>query len=417
MVARSRQVPGKEVTMVDSTSVRFTQALAPYRQGLWQAFLDLGYTPLSAGNLLRLAAHLSRWLDEHGERLESLSPALIESFLNARREAGYTHFRSVRAVAPILSYLEEAGVVSRIVPVRELTAREQLIRRYHEYLRRERGLTEGRARAYCDTARRFLQASLDPDDVAEAELRLNASHVTAFLLEATSRYATGMVANVASALRSVLRYLYLEGRLAVDLSGAVPATTGSRRGGLPKALERGEMRRLLRTCDRRRHVGRRNYAVLLLMTRLGLRAGEVAALELDDIDWRHGEFRVRGKGNRHERLPLPGDVGAAIAAYLRRSRLASVDRHLLLTVRAPARALSAMAIKAIANTALTRAGLPTGSHRLRHTAATQMLAAGASLDEIAQVLRHRSHATTAIYAKVNRSALITVARPWPGAVS
>lgn len=403
--------------MVDPFSVRFTEALAPYQQGLWETFLDLGYTPLSACNLLRLAAHLSRWLDEQGIALESLSPPLIESFIEARRKASYTHFRSARAVASILRYLEAAGVVSLVAPAPESTALERLILSYHEYLCKERGLTEARARVYCDTAQRFLHVCLGLDQVVDVDLKVTAGQVTAFVLEAAPRYSKGTVANIATALRSVLRYLYLDGRLAVDLTGAVPVTTGSRRGGLPKALDASEVRRLLRTCDRRRHVGRRNYAVLLLMVRMGLRAGEVAALQLDDIDWRRGEFRVRGKGDHHERLPLPADVGEAVAAYLRKSRPQITDRQAMLTVRAPLRALSSMAVKAVVNTALARAGLPTGSHRLRHTAATQMLAAGGSLDEIAQVLRHQNHATTTIYTKVDRSALITVARPWPGAVS
>lgn len=403
--------------MINPYSVRLTESFAPHRQGLWEALLDLGYTPLSALNLLRLAAHLSRWLDEQGKPLKSLSPALLESFIEARRRSGYTHFRSTRAVAPILSYLEGAGVASFACPATEPTALGQLLRNYHEYLRSERGITEARARAYCDTARRFLHASLGPDHRIDTELKVSAGQLTAFLLEAASCYSRGTVANIATALRSMLRYLYLEGHLGADLSGAIPATTGSRRSGLPKALDAGEVRRLLRSCDRRCHLGRRNYAVLMLMVRLGLRAGEVAALELDDIDWHRGEFRVRGKGDCHERLPLPADVGDAVANYLCRSRPQVADRHVVMTVRAPIRALSSAAVHAIANTALVRAALPTGSHRLRHTAATQMLAAGASLDEIAQVLRHRSHATTALYAKVDRSALLSVARPWPGAVS
>ncbi len=402
--------------MIDPSSVRFTKTLAVHRKGLWNALLDCGYAPLSAGNLLRLAAHLGRWLEEQGEPLESLSPDLLESFLDARRRAGYTQFLTARALAPILRYLEAAGVVTLRLATRDSSAFEPLVQAYHEYLQRERGLTEVRARVYGDTAQRFLRSCLGSAG-SEAELKVCASQVTAFILAAAARYRMGTVANIATALRSLLRYLYLAGRLAVDLTGAVPATTGSRRNGLPKALATGEVRRLLRTCDRRRHVGRRNYAVLLLMLRLGLRASEVAALELDDIDWRAGTFRVRGKGNRHERLPLPTDVGEAVAAYLRNSRPPLTDRHVVLTSRAPTRALPSSGIQAIVNTALTRAGLPTGSHRLRHTAATQLLAAGASLDAIAQVLRHQSHATTAIYAKVERSALIRVARPWPGALS
>jgi site-specific recombinase XerD len=310
-----------------------------------------------------------------------------------------------------------AGVVSYAVAPTEWTALDRLIRTYHEYLQRDRCLTAARARAYCDVARRFLRAHLGQQHTDEAALSVSASDVTEFLLEAASRCANGTVANIATALRSLLRYMHLEGHLSMDLRGAVPVTTGARRGGLPKGLNSHEVRRLLRTCDRRRAVGRRDYAVLLLMVRLGMRRGEVAALELDDIDWHHGELRVRGKGNRHERLPLPADVGEAIATYLRRSRPQTTSRHVMLTVRAPTRALSAVAVAAVVDTALARAGLPTGSHRLRHTAATQMLAAGASLDEIAQVLRHQSHSTTAIYAKVDRSALTAVVRPWPGAVS
>ena len=263
-------------------------------------------------------------------------------------------------------------------------------------------------------ARRFLAARCG--QASEPVIELDASDVTSFVLEVSSRYSTGASKHIVTVLRSLLRYLYLEGRLAVDLTGAVPAVAGWRLQSLPKALDAHEVRRLLRACDRRRHVGRRDYAVLLLMVRLGLRQGEVAALELDDIDWRAGEFLVRGKGRSEERLPLPGDVGEALVRYLRTSRPPTSARALFLSVRAPHRALTPCAIGALACRALARAALPaTNAHRLRHTAATGMLRAGASLDEVAQVLRHRSHDTTAIYAKVERRALRTVVRPWPGA--
>jgi integrase/recombinase XerD len=179
-----------------------------------------------------------------------------------------------------------------------------------------------------------------------------------------------------------------------------------------------EVARLLASCDRRRTFGRRDYAVLSLLARLGLRAGEVASLELGDIDWRAGEIVVRGKGRRKERLPLPVDVGDALAAWLRRGRRRCGCPAVFTTVRAPHRLLSSGGVSAIVRAACARAGLPeSNAHRLRHTAATEMLRAGAGLAEVGQVLRHTSMLTTAIYAKVDRDGLRTLALPWPGAGS
>ncbi len=175
--------------------------------------------------------------------------------------------------------------------------------------------------------------------------------------------------------------------------------------------------RLLASCDRRRAVGRRDYAILLLLSRLGLRAGEIAALRLEDVDWRAGELLVRGKGDRHERLPLPADVGAAIVSYLQHRGRQEV-RELFVRVNAPHGALRSSAVRAVVHDACVRAGIePVGSHRLRHTAATAMLRAGASLPEIAEVLRHRRLETTTIYAKVDRAALRELAPAWPGGAS
>jgi site-specific recombinase XerD len=186
--------------------------------------------------------------------------------------------------------------------------------------------------------------------------------------------------------------------------------------GLPRGLARGQVAALLASCDRRRATGRRDYAILVLLARLGLRAAEIAALRLDDIDWRAGEIVVRGKGRTEERLPLPCDVGEAIAAYLRRDRPRRPEREVFLRASAPLRGLAPEGVSEVVRAASERAGLGSfGAHRLRHTAGTEMLRAGASLPEVAQVLRHRSVATTAIYAKVDHLALRELAMPWPGA--
>lgn len=404
--------------MVDRSIVRFSGPLAVHSEALRRALLERGYAPLSATNLLRLAAHLSRWLEAHALCLEQLSTERIAEFLAARRAEGYSSFFTARALAPILRYLEPAGLVSlSAAAVIQNGAADRLMCSYTQYLQRERCLTTGCVQSYSAIARAFLRWRFGEAQAIDIAA-LKADEVSSFALYAAGRYRIGSAKYVVTALRSFLRYLYLQGQVAVDLRGALPAVAGRRLTGLPKALTASQVRRLLHACDRRRHVGRRDYAVLLLLARLGLRAGEVSALELEDVDWRRGEILVHGKGRRSERLPLPADVGAALASYLRLSRPITGTRRLFLCVRAPHGPLNRTAVTALVRYACTRADLPAvGAHRLRHTAATEMLRAGSSLDEIAQVLRHRSHDTTAIYAKVDRTALRAVVWPWPGTTS
>lgn len=400
--------------MVDRTIVHFSGPLAVHSEALRCALLARGYAPTSASNLLRLAAHLSRWLEAQGLGIEEFSAARIAEFLAVRRET-YSHFVTQRALAPILLYFENAGLVSRsAMIVAPSGAADQLLSSYTQYLQRERCLTAGCVQRYSAIARQFLRWRFGEDQVIDIA-SLEASEVTSFALYASARYSIGMAKFVVTSLRSFLRHLYLQGQVAVDLRGALPAVAGWRLTGLPKALTAAHVHRLLRVCDRRRHVGRRDYAVLLLLARLGLRAGEVSALELEDVDWGHGEILVRGKGKRKERLPLPSDIGSALASYLRLSRPKTHSRRLFLCVRAPHGPLNRTAVTALVRHACARADLPiVGAHRLRHTAATEMLRAGGSLDEIAQVLRHRSFDTTAIYIKVDRNALRALARRWPG---
>jgi integrase/recombinase XerD len=212
----------------------------------------------------------------------------------------------------------------------------------------------------------------------------------------------------------LLAYLHVTGLVAAPLRWAVPGVADLRGRSLPRALEPEAVAALLASCDRRRTVGRRDYAIVFLLVRLGLRAGEVAPMRLGDIDWRAGEILVRGKGGRQDRLPLPTDVGAALASYLqRRPRIES--RAVFIRMQAPVGPLTRRGVSGVVTGACARAGVPpAGAHRLRHTAATQMLRAGCSLPEIAQVLRHQQLRTTAVYAKVDHAALRTLALPWPG---
>lgn len=400
--------------MVDPSSVQISGPLAVHALGLWSELRARGYTALSSRNVLRLMAHLSRWLDSQGLEPAELSGERVGVFCAARRRAGYTGFLTPRALRPILHYLRGAGGVSLPeAPRRERTPLDDILEPYVQYLRHERALTARVVERYAFVVREFLSTRFaeDPIDLAA----LTANDLTAEVLRESRRYGTSRTKFTVTALRSFLRYTYVKGVLAVDLTGAIPSVAGWRLAGLPRALDARQVRELLRGCDRRTHAGRRNHAMLLLMVRLGLRRGEVAALALDDVDWQQGELVVRGKGRREDRLPLPEDVGRALAAYLRSSRPRIDCRNVFLRRCAPLGALCPAAITAIAASCFAHAGLPqAGAHCLRHTAATEMLRRGGSLDEIAQVLRHKSHDTTAIYAKVDRMALRAVAQPWPG---
>jgi integrase/recombinase XerD len=218
-----------------------------------------------------------------------------------------------------------------------------------------------------------------------------------------------------AALRSFLRFCFVEGLVALDLAPAALAVTGRRRSSLPRGISQQDAAALLGSCDRRSALGRRDYAMILMLLRLGLRRGEVASLKLDDIDWRAGELLVHGKGAREDRLPLPADVGEAIAGYLQRGRPRGEHREVFLRARAPFEPIVSGTVSSTVRRACRRAGIAeVGAHRLRHTVACEMVAAGVPLVEIAQVLRHHSLQSTAVYARVDVEQLRLLAAPWPG---
>lgn len=380
--------------------VRITGPLTCYADGFRTELTALGYTDLSLANQLRVVADLSRWLQARHISVEQIDRDSISAFLTKRRRS-HTHFVSERALAPLLRHLEAVGAV-KVAPVDE-PRRSELLHDYERYLVEERAVTPKRRDLCLGIAEEFL-------DGRRVE-RLAAADVTRFVSRHAGRPG---LSGWLSGLRSALRFLFASSKTETNLVYAVPSSPHWSQRALPKALEPGELAAVLATCDRRTAVGRRDHAVLLLLSRLGLRAGEVAALQFDDLDWKAGEIVIRGKGRALSRLPLPVDVGQSVAAYLRRGRRNRTTRSVFVTCRAPYGSLTSGAVIGIATTALRGGGVHSGgAHRLRHTAATQMLRRGASLTEIAQVLRHRHVNTTAIYAKVDRDSLRALARAWP----
>ncbi len=401
--------------MMGPSDVRMFGPLVPYAAGFYAELISLGYRPWPAIFQVRFMAHVSRWLDGHGLSSGEFTPERAMQFLAARRRAGYAHRLSSHALTRLVAYLRRLQVVPES-PQIPRSAIDRLVDQYCEFLVRERGLAPRSLLLYRPMAHRFLSAQY-PSGKPRLE-RLTAEDVARFVVMSCRTRPISYAKLVVATLRSLLRFLYVRGYTSEALTVAVPAVASWRLASLPRPVAAEWVPRLLQTCDRRTSAGRRAYAVLLIVSRLGLRASEVAGLELGDIDWRAGEITVRGKGQRQEKLPLPPDVGRAIAEYVRRDRPRVPSRALFVRRFAPLTGFGRTLVSALVRQACASAGIPQfGAHRLRHTLATEMLRQGASLSSIAQVLRHRSVQSTSIYAKVDRTALRSLAQPWPGGES
>jgi site-specific recombinase XerD len=323
----------------------------------------------------------------------------------------------VAALGQFLDFLRRHAVISaeKIPPLR-LTPVEQATQAFESYLSGERALTRATCVIYVPFIRRFLGDRFGTGPVTLA--RLCACDVVRFVQRQAPRLHLKRAKLLTSALRSFLRYARYRGEVTLDLAAAVPPVANWSMTSIPRAIPADRVRKLLASISRRTALGRRDYAIVLLLARLGLRSSEVAFLELDDIDWNAGYVSVRGKGGQRAALPLPADVGAAIVAYLRYGRPHTTSRRVFLRARAPICGfLGPSAVGSLVRHTLERAGIdaPTkGAHQFRHALATQMLRKGASLSEIGEVLRHRSPETTRIYVKVDLEALRTLALPWPG---
>jgi integrase/recombinase XerD len=390
--------------------VLMTGPLAPFADAYRLALAERGYTPRTTVNQLRQVGRLSRWLEASGLPARELSGERVDEFLAFQRASGL--FRACWSRPGLLCLLEVLrglGVVPALEPARAGSPNEVLLARFERYLLGERALAAGTACGYVGHARRFL-GGLSPAGLAG----VTAAEVTQAVLRESAAVSVSAAQFFVAGLRAFLRFCFAEGLAELDLSRAALPVTGRRRSSLPRGITRADARALLDCCDRRSALGRRDYAMIVTLLRLGLRASEVAGLRLDDIDWRTGELVVRGKGARQDRPPLPDDVGKAIASYLERGRPAGGRREVFLRARAPFGSIAAGTVSSTVRRACRRAGVAEiGAHRLRHTAACEMVSAGVPLVQIAQVLRHRSLQTAAIYGRVDLDRLRLLAAPWP----
>jgi site-specific recombinase XerD len=385
--------------------------LAPFADAYGAELRGRGYTPLTTVNELRQIGRLSGWLEAGGLAAGDLSGERVEEFLVWQRAGGrHRGGWSRPGLVCLLEVLRELGVLAAEEPAGAGSPTDLLLASFERYLLTERGLVAGTVVGYVTHARRFL-GGLGSDGLPG----LSAGEVTgAVLRHAESGVSVSATQNFVSGLRAFLRFCFVEGLLEGDLSQAALLVRGRRRSCLPRGISRADARALLAACDRRSALGRRDHALIILLLRLGLRRGEVAALTLDDIDWRAGELVVHGKGGREDRMPLPADVGAAIAGYLRRGRPASDHREVFLRARAPYGPIACGTVASTVRRACRRAGIAEiGSHRLRHTMACEMVAAHVPVGRIGQVLRHQSLQSTAIYARVDIEGLRALAQPWP----
>jgi integrase/recombinase XerD len=390
--------------------VKVRGSLAGHADGFEVELRRLGFTPLSIMGQLRLMAHLSRWLDVERVGVADLSVERVESFLRARRSTRAALF-SRKALSPLLGWLAVCGVIPEEAS-RPAARRDPLVLDQFElYLLAERRLQSRTAAAHVARARRFMVGYCPPDGVAA----LTAADVTRALLEEGANRRPVSVKKFGYTLRAFLRFCFLTGLVDRDLTGATLVVRSPQPSLLPVGVSPADVETLLGACDRETALGRREYAVIVLLARLGLRAGEVAGLRMEDIDWHLGEILIRGKGAKDERLPLPAEVGEAVADYLVHARPAdTVHKEVFCTARAPRRRLTSPAIWAIVQRACDRGGIQRfGPHRLRHSLGEAMVAAEVPLAAIGQVLRHENPLTTAGYARVDVAGLRSLALSWP----
>jgi integrase/recombinase XerD len=389
----------------------------PLLKGFAQALADAGYSTIIARKHLRAAEHLIYWIYRRGIPACKLNEQWLARFgrhLSRCRCRHYAHAdqrRVVHAAHLFLTYVRDARITNHrsIQPSNDESA---LVSRFCHWMRQQRGTRDGTLHNYRIHIRELLKR------LGEEPCRFDARRLRAFVLEKSRSCTRGTVQNCVHALRMFLRFLIAEGQCTVGLDGAIPTVAHWRLASLPRYLPPKDVECLIASCNRTSAVGRRDRAILLLLARLGLRAGDIVHLRLSDIDWKGASIQVCGKGSRHARLPLTQEVGQAIVAYLQKGRPRSESDTLFIRCRPPFCAFrSSVAISDVVDRALRRAGVVRPSrgaaHLLRHSLATSLLQQGTSLEDIGSILRHSSSETTQIYAKVDIASLRQIAQPWP----
>ena len=375
-----------------------------------------GYKTSTAKHKIRIISDLSHWLDQQGLSDKDLDETTLNEFLLYRGRRGSIFRIEPPTLREWLKHLREAGIVPDPVRVDDDSKRRRIENGFAEYLAKKRGLKQATIDTYLSIAGRFLFDQFGTGPILLKNLHPN--NIVRFILRDTETVSAKRAQLIVCSLRSFFRFLYQQGETANDLSPSALTVANWRLSELPKFLEPEQVERLLQSCNQDTLIGQRDYVILLLLARLGLRAGDVVHMTLDDIDWEVGELIVRGKSNRQERLPLPQDIGEVLVRYLSHGRPRCSSRRVFIRIKAPHKGFSSsVAICNIVRRALLRANLNPafkGSHLLRHSLATQMLRGGASLAEIGEILRHQRLNTTQIYAKVDLKALRALAQPWPG---
>lgn len=377
-----------------------------------RSLVENGYRKRTIQDKLYLLTALGWWLGRSSRAISHIDERLVEVFVKHKQRMRRTDLGTLQQ---FLDHLRKRDVIPHRKLVPDQSPLADILNAYKQYLRSERGLITGTILDYQSYARKFLVERFRKKPLVLKEIK--ASDISDFVLRHCGSLSVKRAQLMTTALRSFFRFLFGKGELRADLASCVPAVANWRQSTLPKYITPEEVQCVLRACNRRTSTGRRDYAILLLLARLGLRAGEIVALQLEDINWRAGEILVRGKGLLHDRMPLPADVGKALASYLRRDRPACQTRRIFVCMKAPHRGFAVCAtLPTIVRCAIERADLHPplkGAHLLRHSLATSMLRAGATMGEIGEVLRHRSPNTTEIYAKVDFDGLRSLAHPWP----
>ena len=393
-----------------------TGPLGPHIDVFAGVLSERGYTRTTTKQKIRVIAELSQWLQKRHLLIEDLNEFCINKYIRHRKQKGHLHRGDRSTLRQFTDFLREEGILPAFVRKIANSPLQRIENSFAQYLGHERALSQATLDNYLPVIRRFLTERFGNRKIIFN--KLCPQDISGYILRHAYTMSPGRAQLMTTALRSFFRFLHIHGEIATDLAVAIPTVAKWRFSEIPKFLQPEQVERLLQHCDQNTDIGQRDYAILLLLSRLGLRAGEIVHMVLDDILWETGEIIVKGRSSREERLPLPDDVGRAIATYLRHCRPHCSSRRIFIRVNAPRQGFSSsVAVCDIVRRSLARAGLNLdfkGAHLLRHTLASNMLRGGASMTEIGEILRHQHPNTTEIYTKVDLTALRAIAQPWPG---